>query len=126
VEVTSNADLQRWFDKANFNYFGNKLPKTPVRFGKAVAGKEQCLAHTTSEYVKKSGKRLNSKIVIYKGLREDWFQTTVVIALLHEMVHLKFHAAKTGLIRHDCKSGKGVFAREMKRLVRHGAFDHLL
>lgn len=98
-----------------------------MKFGAAKVKGDQAIAYTMSVFKNKQAKkRKSSKIVIYKDLNKPWFETTAAACLLHEMIHLKLHAAKSGLVRHDCKSGKGPFAKELKRLMKRGAFDYLL
>lgn len=99
-------DLDALYDEYNTRYFGGKLPKVPVRWGRVQES-------SAAEFWPDS-----MEIVIHPMIRRCGLDKYARILLLHEMVHVKLRNKRIA------DHGR-LFHTEMKRLARIGALVKL-
>lgn len=103
-------DLEQLYAEYNGLYFGGELPTIPVKWGKVHKDHD-------AEFVTYEDGSL--AIVLTPGLKK--FTRSAYLTVLHEMCHVKLRDFKgDGGDLHGPK-----FQREMRRLVKLGAFNGL-
>lgn len=111
------SHLREDYETCNRLYFGNKLPKLPIKWGDlpgTVVGR--------TRYQRPHGTRRRwtpVEIVIDRVIRRPYLASTTQSILLHEMAHVKLGV---GI---DCEVKGGAFDKEMLRLAMMGAFQGL-
>jgi len=112
------TDLEFWFRIYNKRYFGGRLPNCKVTW---CSPKKKVLGHFWSKDQPVPGtKEFVDRFYFIEISRRLKFSSKLwAFTLLHEMVHLKLRDTE-GKSDHGHK-----FQREMKRLMKLGAFNGL-
>lgn len=100
------TELQFFYRRYNKEYFNNRLPdvdEVTVRYGVINAIGQQC----------------GFEIIINKKFRK--YPSICLATLLHEQVHLLLDEDES----HNTEPHGRKFQKEMRRLARIGAFDHV-
>lgn len=112
--------LEQAYARFNRKYFGNSLPAIPIRWSINVDKENDAEFYWDEDIEEEQGPC--GLIQIAPRLKSDYNHT--MIALLHEMVHMKLR--KTHHAR-DCRVGphSKAWRTEMRRIAAEGAFDRL-
>lgn len=106
-------ELHEKYDEFNETYFNSRLPVVRIGYYPDIEGMDGEDAYGCTIHL--SGYKHTTHILLNPYFR-GWSKTTEA-TLLHEMIHVKMPKR----VGHGPK-----FQRELRRLIREGAFDDLL
>lgn len=110
--------LRWWYGRFNTLYFDGKLPKPIyIYFSTALSNKAMAIMHHLwdDDGIFKHIIRINTRL--------KWARSATLLAVLHEMIHVKLSYSRTP---HNCLKPKGPFADETYRLLKKRAFNRWL